>query len=122
MSHSPLLVRQAVADDFAAMLAMKSDAEAIQWSGFASAPDNHRFREWFLSSLKDPKRLMFIGIVDSDLAGYAQFLRSSEAHVFEISYGIALAHRGRGLAAELLLASMEQVPTSDAIKPRFHAW
>jgi hypothetical protein len=41
-----LLVKVAVEEDFSALLAMKSDPEAIKWSGFSAAPDPKN-RMWF---------------------------------------------------------------------------
>jgi RimJ/RimL family protein N-acetyltransferase len=121
MSH-PLLVRRVTQDDFDALLAMKSDPEDIKWSGFASPPNPKKFRDWFTGHLDDPKRLMLMGLIDGDPAGYAHFLREADSVLYDISYGIAPAHRGKGLGTELLIESTQQLIATGMPSPAFQTW
>src|SRR5262249_39389122 len=90
-----LLVKVAVKEDFYALLAMKSDPEAIKWSGFCTAPDPEN-REWFEKMLSDANRRVFIGFIDEEPIAYVQFKWEDDTERFGISYGVAKNHRGHG--------------------------
>ena len=117
-----LLVKVAVKDDFSALLAMKSDPEAIKWSGFSAAPDPTN-RTWFDAMLSDPNRRVFIGFIDQEPVAYAQFKREADTDRFGISYGVAENHRGRGYGAEVLKKAMEQMTAATGGQGRgYEAW
>src|SRR5436305_1422962 len=97
MTARRLRVRPATMDDFDAMLTMKSDPGDVMWSGFASPPNPENYREWWATNLGNPTRMMFIGYIGSDPAGYVHFARSNGTNQFDITYGVARAFRGRGV-------------------------
>ena len=122
MSKDPLIVRPSGPHDFEAMLAMKSDPEDIKWSGFAGAPTRENLKAWFDRKLADPTNRLFVGYVNDDAAAYAHFHRDSDKDRFDMSYGVAPRHRGRGLATELLIETTSQMTKSGNVNPGYQAW
>jgi RimJ/RimL family protein N-acetyltransferase len=115
-------VKVAVKEDFCALRAMKSDHEAIRWSGFSAAPDPKN-RTWFDEMLSDPNKRVFIGFIDQEPVAYAQFTWEDDTDRFGISYGVAENHRERGHGAEVLKKAMEQMTAETGGRGRgYEAW
>jgi RimJ/RimL family protein N-acetyltransferase len=117
-----LLVKVAVRENFSALRAMKSDPEAIKWSGFSAAPDPKN-RTWFDEMLSDPNQRVFIGFIGQEPVAYAQFRWEDGTDRFGISYGVAKDYRRRGLGAEVLKKAMEQMTATTGAQGRgYEAW
>jgi len=52
-----LTYKQATLSDYDDFYKIKCDPENVKWSGFASAPDYERMKEWFCKQLDSEKRL-----------------------------------------------------------------
>lgn len=56
-------------DDFEAFLALKSQKDAIKWSGFKTAPDPNRFRQYYIEKVLNNPRTHVLFICDNDVDG-----------------------------------------------------
>ena len=69
---------KATINDFEALLALKSQKDAIKWSGFTTAPDREKFLEYYMTKVLDnPKTgMMFLRddeIEGNPIVGYIQY-------------------------------------------------
>lgn len=51
-----LTYKQATLADYDDFYKIKCDPENVKWSGFASAPDYERMKEWYCKQLESEKR------------------------------------------------------------------
>lgn len=64
------IIREAESlDDFEGFLALKSQKDAIKWSGFETAPDPAKFRQYYIDKiLNNPQTHVFF-LCDADVEG-----------------------------------------------------
>ena len=73
-------------DDFEAFLALKSQKDAIKWSGFEKAPDPVRFKRYFIERvLNNPATHMFFlcdqSVEGNPVVGYRQYDQLSDREI-----------------------------------------
>ena len=56
-------------DDFDAFLALKSQKDAVKWSGFETAPDPDRFRQYYIEKVLNNPKTHVLFICDADEEG-----------------------------------------------------
>ncbi len=97
--------------DFEALLQMKSQKDAIVWSGFEKGPDPETYKQYVLDSIiNNPKNHLFIlkDEATDEAMGYCQFVEE-ENGVFEgRGSGILKKFQGCGLAEEMALLFLEK--------------
>ena len=81
------ILREAVSvDDFEAFLQLKSQKDAVMWSGFVSAPKRESFKQYFINKvLNDPLTHVFF-LCDQDVEGcpvvaYRQYNQVSDDEI-----------------------------------------
>lgn len=73
------IIREAkTLDDFDAFLALKSQKDAIKWSGFETAPDPIRFKQYYIEKILNNPITHLIFLCDADeegcpIVGYNQY-------------------------------------------------
>ena len=77
------------------------------------SPAEHR--KWFLKSLRDPRRKIYIGLLNKNKVGMVRFDFYRD-QIIEVSINMNPDFRRRGLGEEFLKAS------SDRIKKKFSGW
>lgn len=99
--------------DFDAYLKLKSQPEAVKWSGFETAPDPMRFKAHFCSLLGNPKQHLFFLKKEgcNDVFGYCQYELVSDDVILAHGLGIDEQYQGQGLSnvmKELEIAEMRK--------------
>lgn len=56
-------------DDFDAFLALKSQKDAIKWSGFETAPDPVRFKQYYIEKILNNPKTHVLFLCDADVEG-----------------------------------------------------
>lgn len=89
-------------DDF---YRIKSDPENVKWSGFPTAPDYNRMKEWFQQQLVNNKRNIYLCYWNGSVCGffYLDYLSlESGATAQEIGYGVLSEFSGKGIGTAIL--------------------
>ena len=73
-------------DDFEAFLALKSQKDAIKWSGFETAPDPVKFKQYYIDKILNNPITHVIFLCDADaegcpIAGYNQYDDVAEGEI-----------------------------------------
>jgi hypothetical protein len=112
-------------DDFDAFLALKSQKDAIKWSGFETAPDSVKFKQYYIDKiLNNPKTHVFF-LCDADMegcpvVGYRQYDQVSE-EVIEVR-GTVIKKNYQGTDALEALNSLLAKHYNEKGYKAFSAW
>ena len=107
-------------DDFDAFLALKSQKDAVKWSGFESAPDPERFRTYFVERvLNNPvTHVMLLHDGDAEgepVVGYVQYDDLDDTHVETRGSVILKRYQGTG-ANQIMSDLLDEVFRSKGIR------
>jgi len=86
-------------DDF---YRIKCDPENVKWSGFATAPDYERMKEWFCKQLESEKRTIYITYWNGVACGFFYLDKLDNQDAEEIGYGVLTDYSGRGIGTALV--------------------
>lgn len=86
-------------DDYESFLALKSQKDAIKWSGFETAPDPVRFKQYFIEKvLNDSKTHVFFlcdqSVEGSPVVGYRQYDQVSDVEILVRGTTIKKSYQG----------------------------
>lgn len=98
-------------DDY---LRLKSDPEAIKWSGFATAPDAVKLKNHFENLVKSDRKIFFLKD-NSETVGYCQISLSDEGRYEIDGYSILSDFVGKGYGSRMIDAVIREL---DREKPR----
>lgn len=105
-STTPISVSRATRADSDLLLTWRNDPSSVAFSLSGTAVERPDHEEWFVRSLSDPDRVIFIARGDDGVAfGMVRFDRRRE-HVM-VSINLAPEARGHRLSAPILLAAIE---------------
>ena len=93
-------------DDYEAFLALKSQKDAVRWSGFESAPDPLRFKQYYIEKvLNNPATHLFFLCDDSEescpIVGYRQYDQMSDLAIEIRGTTIKKSYQGTDALAAL---------------------
>lgn len=113
------LTRATDTADFADYLALKSDAAAIAWSGFATAPDRARLQKYYEGLIASDRKVYYLRR-DGKVVGYCQF--STDGDMANIDgYSILGSCMGRGWGKRILAMAMKTM-IAEGYYSGFCAW
>ena len=98
-------------EDFDFLLELKSQKDAVKWSGFDSAPDPINFKKYFVDRiLNDPNAYVYY-LVDTDgkePMGYIQFNKDNDTTIEGRGTNILKRYQGCGLLEEMTKLMFEE--------------
>lgn len=106
-----LTYKHATSEDYDDFYIIKCDLENVKWSGFATAPDYERMKEWFRKQLESDKRTIYIAYWNGEVCGFFYLDRFDE-DVEEIGYGVLSNHSGKGIGTALVDAGVKLCKSS----------
>ena len=92
-----LTYRIATVEDYDDFYKIKCDPENIKWSGFATAPNYERMKEWFRQQLEGDKRTIYLCYWNGDVCGFFYLDKLSSEEMEAASSGILAEYTGRGI-------------------------
>lgn len=98
-------------DEFEGYYQVKSEPSAVNWSGFASAPDYHSLRSHFNVLINDPDVYLFF-LRDAEthrLMGYAQLTRENDSSVQYSGFSLLREFQNSGMSRRLCTLVLEKV-------------
>lgn len=97
-----LTYNQATLADYDDFYKIKCDPENVKWSGFASAPDYERMKEWYCKQLESEKRTIYIAYWNGVACGFFYLDKLEEQDAEEIGYGVLTCYSGKGIGTALV--------------------
>lgn len=99
-------------DDFDAFLALKSQKDAIKWSGFETAPDPERFKQYYIEKILNNPKTHVLFLCDADekdcpIVAYTQYDDISPIEVEIRGTVIKRQYQGTDAYGELNRLTME---------------
>lgn len=105
------LYRVSKIEDFDFLLELKSQKDAVKWSGFDTAPDPQEFKRYFIDKiLNDPNAYVYY-LKDNkhDIPmGYIQFNRETDTIIEGRGTNILKCYQGCGLLGEMTVLMFEE--------------
>lgn len=98
-------VRPAEPDDAARLLEWRNDRDAVTSSLTGAAVEPGEHARWFERVLRDPDRVLLIGVSEGSPIGMCRF--DIDGDSAEVSINLDPVRRGQGLAVPLLSAGIE---------------
>ena len=92
-----LSYKQAAMQDYDDFYKIKCDPENVKWSGFATAPDYERMKEWFRQQLEGGKRTIYLCYWNGDCCGFFYLDKVSAEEMEAASSGVLTEYTGRGI-------------------------
>lgn len=102
ISASELTYRMATMDDYDDFYKIKCDPENVKWSGFPSAPDYDKMKEWFRQQLDCNKRSIYLCYLNGDVCGFFYLDKVSDEEFEAASSGVLSKYTGRGIGTMLV--------------------
>ena len=102
-----LTYKQATLSDYDDFYKIKCDPENVKWSGFASAPDYERMKEWFCKQLDSEKRTIYIAYWNGVACGFFYLDKVTEEEFEAASSGVLKEFTGRGIGTWLVKKRIE---------------
>ena len=92
--------------DFDAYFELKSDKDAVAWSGFQTAPDREKLKKYFKEKIVDSDFNKVYYLIDTEghpveVMGYVQFSANSTSEVEYRGTSILKKYQGLGLLQEM---------------------
>lgn len=97
-----LTYKQATLSDYDDFYIIKCDPENVKWSGFASAPDYERMKEWFCKQLDSEKRTIYIAYWNGVACGFFYLDKVTEEEFEAASSGVLKEFTGRGIGSAII--------------------
>lgn len=92
-----LTYRQAAHGDYDDFYKIKCDPENVKWSGFASAPDYDRMKEWYEKQLNSEMRTIYLCYLDGNICGFFYLDKVSDDEIEAAASGVLSEYSGRGI-------------------------
>ena len=102
-----LTYKQATIEDYDDFYKIKCDPENVKWSGFASAPDYERMKEWFRQQVEGDKRTIYLAYWNGEVCGFFYLDKLSEEEFEASSSGVLKEYTGRGIGTCLVKERIE---------------
>lgn len=135
ISASELTYRMATMDDYDDFYKIKCDPENVKWSGFPSAPDYGRMKEWYSQQLNSEKRTIYLCYWKEQVCGFFYLDNVSDEEfgagasgvlteytgkgISEITYGVLTHYSGFGIGTELVRYALHTHANKNSL---FCAW
>ena len=81
-------------DDF---YKIKCDPENVKWSGFATAPDYARMKEWYEKQLKSEARTIYLCYLNGSICGLFYLDKISNDEIEAVGSGVLSEYTSRGI-------------------------
>ena len=94
-------------DDYDDFYRIKCDPENVKWSGFATAPDYDRMKEWFRQQIDGDKRTIYLCYWEGDVCGFFYLDRLSKEDFEAASSGVLAEYTGRGIGSWMVKKRVE---------------
>lgn len=102
-----------LSDDF--LLSWRNDSETRVQSHEAAEVSPAEHRQWFVKSLANPLRSIWIAEIDNQPVATIRVDWDDAAHSkYEISYTVAPEHRGKGIGSQLVRETIDLPELKDA--------
>ncbi|MBP1539316.1 MAG: GNAT family N-acetyltransferase [Prevotella sp.] len=92
-----LSYKQAALADYDDFYKIKCDPENVKWSGFASAPDYERMKEWFVKQLESEMRTIYLCYWNGVACGFFYLDKLTDEEFEAASSGVLKEYTGRGI-------------------------
>jgi len=102
-----LTYKQATLSNYDDFYIIKCDPENVKWSGFASAPDYERMKEWFCKQLDSEKRTIYIAYWNGVACGFFYLDKETEEEFEAASSGVLKEFTGRGIGSAIIRYATE---------------
>jgi len=102
-----MIIRNAQEEDSLDILNWRNDYDSYTMSLSNKKVDPKDHEKWFINSLKDPNRKIFIGIMEKIKIGVCRFDYDKNQNFSEVSINLNPDMRGKGLSYKLLNNSIE---------------
>ena len=92
----------AKAEHFDDFFQLKSEHNSVYWSGFMTAPEPVKFKEYYSQELERTDRTIILLYINKEIAGYVCIDNSRSYESVEISLGVRDKFTGNSLGKELI--------------------
>ena len=73
--NSLVSIKRATIDFFECFYRIKSEEDAVYWSGFSCTPEYDNLKEWFLNQINSDNRIIFkIRYLDKDVGYICRYM------------------------------------------------
>lgn len=98
-------------DDFDNYLIVKSDAPAILWSGFATAPNPDNLKPYFERIINNPDIYIYFLFEEGsdDIIGYGQIVKENDNEVLYAGNSIRQVYQGKGYSKIITALIIDEV-------------
>lgn len=110
-----LTYKVAVFEDYEDFYKIKCDPENVKWSGFASAPNYDKMKNWFYQQIKEKKRSIYLAYWNGDVCGFFYLDKLLYKDTEEIGYGVMTNFTGRGIGTALVEIGIKLCKASELI-------
>ena len=102
-----LTYKKAALEDYDDFYKVKCDPENVKWSGFATAPDYERMKEWYRQQLEGERRTIYLAYWKGAICGFFYMDKLSEEEYEAASSGVLKEYTGRGIGTSLVKERIE---------------
>lgn len=102
-----LSYKKASLEDYDDFYKIKCDPENVKWSGFATAPDYDRMKEWYRQQLEGDKRTIYLCYWNGEVCGFFYLDRLSKEEFEAASSGVLAEYTGRGIGTWMVKTRIE---------------
>lgn len=102
-----LTYKLATSVDYDDFYKIKCDPENVKWSGFATAPDYERMKEWFRVQLGSGRRSIYLAYWNGEVCAFFYLDKLTEDEFEAASSGVVKDYTGRGIGTYLVKERIE---------------
>ena len=110
-----LTYKVAAFEDYEDFYKIKCDPENVKWSGYASAPNYDKMKNWFYQQIEGRKRSIYLAYWNGDVCGFFYLDKLSYKDIEEIGYGVMTNFTGRGIGTALVGIGVKLCKASELI-------
>ena len=101
-----LIYKVAALEDYDDFYKIKCDPENVKWSGFATAPDYDRLKEWYKKQMKSATRTIYLCYLNGNICAFFYLDRISSEEI-EDADGVLSEYTGKGIGTWMVEKRIE---------------
>lgn len=108
-------LRKAILPDFEVLYQLRCEDTNVRWTGHKEAPNKDNFQDWFIKTLNNPTRDIYLYWEDNICIGYL-YVDTIASKQYEIAYGISECYQGKGYATLMIAECLRQIEKMEGVK------